>query len=282
MDGRWCRRPSIAPAEALLTSTSVLVGSHLIFPCPPKQVVLRFANADFRYPVRDHRLVGHLKNRSTSSPIMIPSKAVTRSWIRAWTGNPSLTAEEYRVFGQDGTGGYAAFWCVRPGAPILQQPIVFSVTEGAVGVLASHFADYLWLLAGGFGPFEALSYSESERLPNQQFSAFARLNSGESQKSCSEFYRTRVPNSQILRRKYARCVVDHDWKLPARHSQSSSCMSLANVFANPFLCVYRTICNSGKTASDCLRELIRSGRYLTRRRSDIRFAWFLARCTCDR
>ncbi len=32
------------------------------------------------------------------------------AWIRAWTGNPELTGAEYRVFGQDGTGGYAAFW----------------------------------------------------------------------------------------------------------------------------------------------------------------------------
>jgi hypothetical protein len=114
------------------------------------------------------------------------SEADTRKWIRAWTGNPSLAGEEYRVFGQDGTGGYAAFWCVRPGAPVLQQPIVFFGSEGAVGVLASHFADYLWLLAGGFGPFEALTYSESERPPNQPFTAFARLHSGETQKSASE------------------------------------------------------------------------------------------------
>jgi hypothetical protein len=114
------------------------------------------------------------------------SEEETRHWIRAWTGSPSLSGKEYRVFGQDGTGGYAAFWCVRPGAPVLLQPIVFFGSEGAVGVLASNFADYLWLLAGGFGPFEAVTYSESERPPNPQFTAFARLHAGESQKSASE------------------------------------------------------------------------------------------------
>lgn len=30
------------------------------------------------------------------------------SWIRAWTGNADLDGAEYRIFGQDGTGGYAA------------------------------------------------------------------------------------------------------------------------------------------------------------------------------
>jgi hypothetical protein len=37
----------------------------------------------------------------------------TADWIKAWTGNHELTAAEYRIFGQDGSGGYAAFWLVR-------------------------------------------------------------------------------------------------------------------------------------------------------------------------
>jgi hypothetical protein len=114
------------------------------------------------------------------------SEEETQHWIRAWTGNPSLTGKEYLVFGQDGTGGYAACWCVRPRVPVLEQPIVFFGPEGDIGVLASNFSDYLWLLAWGFGPFEALTYSESERPPHQPFTAFARLHSRESQKSASE------------------------------------------------------------------------------------------------
>ena len=54
----------------------------------------------------------------------------TADWIKAWTGNHELTAAEYRIFGQDGSGGYAAFWLVRDGKPILEQPIVFFGSEG--------------------------------------------------------------------------------------------------------------------------------------------------------
>jgi len=95
------------------------------------------------------------------------------TWIQAWTGNGQLTAAEYRVFGQDGTGGYAAFWLVRPGRELLDQPIVFFGSEGELGVVASDFADYLWLLAGGFGPYEAVELDESERTPNPEFTEFA-------------------------------------------------------------------------------------------------------------
>jgi len=97
----------------------------------------------------------------------------TQDWIRAWTGNRSLDGHEYRVFGQDGSGGYAAFWCVRESANLLEQPIIFLGSEGERAVIASNFADYLWLLAGGVGPFEACAYPDAERSPNSQFEAFA-------------------------------------------------------------------------------------------------------------
>jgi hypothetical protein len=97
----------------------------------------------------------------------------TRKWIRAWTGNRSLDGAEYRVFGQDGTGGYATFWCVRPDVGVLEQPIVYFDSEGALGVLAYDFWDYLWLLAGGFGPYEALAHADEERAPHAEFTAFA-------------------------------------------------------------------------------------------------------------
>jgi hypothetical protein len=47
-------------------------------------------------------------------------------WIHAWTGNQTLDGAEYRIFGQDGTGGLAAIWIARAGAPLLDQPIVFA------------------------------------------------------------------------------------------------------------------------------------------------------------
>ncbi|MFF2959412.1 SMI1/KNR4 family protein [Streptomyces sp. NPDC057963] len=86
----------------------------------------------------------------------------TTDWFRAWTGNTEVNGAEFRVFGQDGTGGYAAFWLVRPGRGLAQQPIVFLGSEGETGVVASNLAAFLWLLADGFGPWEAATSDEPE------------------------------------------------------------------------------------------------------------------------
>lgn len=114
------------------------------------------------------------------------SAADNRSWIRAWTGNKKVDGAEYRIFGQDGTGGYAAIWLARPGADLLQQPIVFFGSEGEVGVIAADFADYLWLLAGGFGPLEALTSPDGERAANPAFTKFARKHAKAAEKSPRE------------------------------------------------------------------------------------------------
>lgn len=108
------------------------------------------------------------------------------SWIKAWTGNKELTASEYRVFGQDGTGGYAAFWIVRPTKDLLEQPIVFFGSEGELGVVARSFEDYLWLLAEGVGPLEALSYIGEKRKPTPDFAAFAKEHAPKAKKSAKE------------------------------------------------------------------------------------------------
>ncbi|MGC3859044.1 SMI1/KNR4 family protein [Micromonospora chersina] len=70
----------------------------------------------------------------------------TAEWWRAWTGNAELDGSELRVFGQDGTGGLA----------------VFLGSEGETGVLAQNLWAYLWLLADGFGPWEATAYPDHE------------------------------------------------------------------------------------------------------------------------
>lgn len=96
------------------------------------------------------------------------------AWIQAWTGNKELTGKEYRVFGQDGSGGYAAFWLKRPGADLLSQPIVFFGSEGELGVAACDFNDYLWLLASGLGPYEAVVYGvDDDVTPSDEFVEFA-------------------------------------------------------------------------------------------------------------
>ena len=106
------------------------------------------------------------------------SEEETRSWIRAWTGNKELHGTEYRVFGKDGTGGYAAFWLTRPGEDLLGQPIVFFSSEGEIGFVAANFSEYLWLLAGGIGPHEAILFPDLNRPSDPVFTAFAERHSG--------------------------------------------------------------------------------------------------------
>lgn len=101
----------------------------------------------------------------------------TTNWFRAWTGNAAADGSCFKVFGQDGTGGYAAFWITHPDRHILEQPIVFLGSEGEKGVVASDFASYLWLLASGIGPYEAVAYPIGDGSPHEQFLAFARENS---------------------------------------------------------------------------------------------------------
>jgi hypothetical protein len=75
---------------------------------------------------------------------------------QAWTKNPDAE-REFAVFGYDGSGGMVAFWLVNPG-PITEQPVVLLGSEGEVGAVASDLADFLYLLAGGVGPYEAVAY----------------------------------------------------------------------------------------------------------------------------
>ena len=111
----------------------------------------------------------------------------TTDWIRAWTGNADLTGNDFRVFGQDGTGGYAAFWLVRPDRPVVDQPIVFLGSEGETGVLARDLGDFLWLLAGGFGPWEAATSYQPDWIPrlNQELTAVARAFAADREQSAA-------------------------------------------------------------------------------------------------
>jgi len=101
----------------------------------------------------------------------------TTDWFRAWTGNETADGSCFRVFGQDGTGGYAAFWIIHPDRHLLEQPIVFLGSEGEKDVVASDFDSYLWLLASGIGPYEAGANPIADGSPHKQFLAFAREHS---------------------------------------------------------------------------------------------------------
>ena len=80
------------------------------------------------------------------------------------------------MFGQDATGGMAAFWLVRAGEPVAAQPVVFLGSEGDVAVVARDLGSYLWLLAAGFGPLEAAMHPdhESEPVVDERLVALAR------------------------------------------------------------------------------------------------------------
>lgn len=97
----------------------------------------------------------------------------TTDWLRQWTGNHELDGDAYRVFGQDGTGGLAALWYGRPGLPLAEQPVVFMGSEGECGVVAGNLSDFLWLLADGCGPFEAVMYGADASRPDAALTALA-------------------------------------------------------------------------------------------------------------
>lgn len=120
------------------------------------------------------------------------SESRTRDWMRAWTGNAELDGAGFRVLRKDGSGRYAAFWCVRPGATILDQPVVFMGSEGDAGVVARSFKEYLWLLAGGLGPCEAIE--QTDRPPAAEsvsagFRRYAEEHAGGAQKTTHEVVR---------------------------------------------------------------------------------------------
>ncbi|SDL77506.1 SMI1/KNR4 family protein [Streptomyces wuyuanensis] len=90
----------------------------------------------------------------------------TTDWLRHWTGNHELDGDAFRIFGQDGSGGLAAIWFARPGRPAADQPVVFMGSEGERGVVAGNLSDFLWVLADGIGPLEAVEFGEREARPN--------------------------------------------------------------------------------------------------------------------
>ncbi len=115
----------------------------------------------------------------------LQTAAKTKTWIKAWTGNSTLTGSEYRVFGHDRTGGAVAFWLVNLDAGLLDQPIVFFGSQGELGVVAVDFADYLWLLADGVGPSEAMVVGIEGAVPNPIFRGFAATHVPSAEKSAA-------------------------------------------------------------------------------------------------
>ncbi|WEV50131.1 SMI1/KNR4 family protein (plasmid) [Acinetobacter sp. ESL0695] len=114
------------------------------------------------------------------------SKSEASQWLKSWTGNNQADAASLLIFGQDGTGGYAAFWMVNLDKEILDQPIVFLGSEGEIGVVAKDFNDYLWLLAQNHGPLESIEYPKDTSKINNIFLNFAKQNSKSISRPVSE------------------------------------------------------------------------------------------------
>ncbi|MFD7308582.1 HAD domain-containing protein [Promicromonospora sp. NPDC059942] len=91
--------------------------------------------------------------------------AETGWWFRHWTGNPDVTGQEFRPFGQDGGGGYVCSWMIRPGADLADQPVVYLGSDGDVALLAADAWDALWFFAHGYGPHDIPSEFE----PGEQY-----------------------------------------------------------------------------------------------------------------
>jgi hypothetical protein len=87
-------------------------------------------------------------------PAFLSAQATDRSFgpISPECERPS---GHFRVFGLEGAGGHMAFWLVRRGVPLTDQPVVFLGSEGEAVVVTSDLADLLWMLAQGYGPMEA-------------------------------------------------------------------------------------------------------------------------------
>jgi hypothetical protein len=99
--------------------------------------------------------------------------AETAWWFRLWTGNAEVDGSEFRFFGKTGSGDYAGFWLVRPGAPIIEQPVVYLGSEGERHVVARNLADLLWLFAAGYGPSEAVEDRGGVQEPSDALRAIA-------------------------------------------------------------------------------------------------------------
>lgn len=99
----------------------------------------------------------------------------TQAWLKEWTGNEDAPGDRLAIFGQDGSGGYVAFWITDVDKPLTTQPVVFLSSKGECAVISSNFCDYLWLLAGNHGAREAFSYACDGAGVNESFAVFASM-----------------------------------------------------------------------------------------------------------
>lgn len=117
---------------------------------------------------------------------LFPDEAT--EWFHTWTGNCAAKADQFLIFGQDGSGGLAAVWLARSAGAITEQPIVFFGSEGEFGVVAGNFAEFICLVAQGIGPAEAVKNLPTARL-NPEFRVFAETHASGITKSVEAILR---------------------------------------------------------------------------------------------
>lgn len=103
-----------------------------------------------------------------------PSEETT-TWFRLYTGNDTADGSQFRIFGTTGAGDYIGFWLVQsePETPVTAQPVVYFGSEGDFSVIARDMGDFLWVLANGSGPAEALEEPDRVTRPDEAFWAVA-------------------------------------------------------------------------------------------------------------
>jgi hypothetical protein len=100
----------------------------------------------------------------------------TARWLRRWT-EAELDPADFRVFGSDGSGGHAGLW---------SGAVVFLGSEVEAGVVARSIGDFLWLLADGSGPMEAVEHPTAGSRPDPAFTAVAEQWSDTPRKTAAE------------------------------------------------------------------------------------------------
>lgn len=141
------------------------------------------------HSLRNGRAPPTLARNPPDVSIVVHSAALDERRIHHAQGPHARSAADRHlvaVAGAIGRGAILPERTRRSGADLLDQPVVFFGSEGEIGVVAYDFADYLWLLAGGVGPMEAVEHGADEAKPHAAFTALAIQHAPGAKKTPSE------------------------------------------------------------------------------------------------
>lgn len=114
----------------------------------------------------------------------------SRAWLREWAGGADHdeSSDTFRIFGRDRSGGCAALWIRNPSLSLDEQPIVCFESEGKSHLVAQNAKNFLWLLASGVGPLEAVRSlrPDYEAKPHRKAHKAALRLAGDAKKSARD------------------------------------------------------------------------------------------------